>query len=253
VRRRAFLSLLSSGLWTRRAPGQGSPQLKVDRHGLIVQTDGDGGDTAQREGWAWFGAWIREHELHNPWPIRRSITFQEAMGFLEVGQTGIFRRHPDQHSQPQDFSRDQTIPIVAAMGVWGDTARLERLWNRTAARNYHAQNGDLFLPEIVNLFERARGVQPGPIGDLQLAGSVLARNSQAANRDNVGDDLNLVVQLLMAALRFPSAGSGIPGTSTADVMKMYAKGRPLSYGSYLQSYREKLKSMLGYGNLTANP
>src|SRR5262249_26025477 len=104
---------------------------------------------------------VREHELKNPWPVQRCLTFQEAMGFLEIGQSGTFRRNPDKYNDPKDFSRDQTIPIVAAMGLCGDTPRFERFWVRTVARNYTTQNGESLRPDGVNLFQRARGAKPG--------------------------------------------------------------------------------------------
>jgi hypothetical protein len=240
MNRRNALKVIGSGVVTLAARGQSSPKLSVDKHGLIVQVDGDGGDTAQREGWAWFGSWIRDNVLHNPWDVKRLVpntnepfTFEKTMAFLEVDQTGVFRRHPDQWNDPKDFSRDQTIPIVAAMGVWNDKARLDRLWNRTKGRNYLAQNGDLISPEAINLFDRARGEQPGLPGDIQLAASVWARIGQSLNnRDDVGDDLNLVIILVMSKLRSSNS-------TTDSAVAAYAKNRPISYGCYLQSYRQK--------------
>lgn len=208
-----------------------APELYTDAHGLIVQRDGDGGDTAQREGWAWIGTWVRANVLKDPWPAARSITHEQAMAKLEVDSTGLFRRHPDQWNDTKDFSRDQTVPIIASMGLWGGGERLERLWTRTRERNFLAQNGDLMSPEGINLFDRARGLAPGPIGDLQLTASVWARIGLALNnKDDVGDDLNLLILLLMGLLRHPT-------DSTRSAAAIYAKNRPLSYGSYLQSYR----------------
>jgi len=222
-----------------------TPDLAIDQHGLIVQTDGDGGDTAQREGWAWFGSWIREHKLSNPWSIQRCITFDQTMSLLEIDQSGVFRRNPDKYSEPKDFSRDQSIPIIAAMGLWGDTTRLERFWERTKVRNYLTQNGEMLRPDGVNLFLRARGVKPGIIGDVQLYGGVVSRLAQAADLNDVGDDLNLLVILLMAKFRFPATNTGVPGTRTEEVISLYATKRPHSYGSYLQSYRQKFGVDLG--------
>ena len=52
------------------------------------------------------------------------------------------------------------------------------------------------------------------------------------DRDNTGDDLNLIVMLLMAILRFPSSLSG-------RAVNLYCKNRPVSYGSFLGAYRDK--------------
>jgi hypothetical protein len=235
LNRRHFISgagalLLSTQL---SLTSEATDSLHVDRHGLIVQTDGDGGDTAQREGWAWFGSWIRERVLNDPWHVRRSLTFEQAMNFLEIGKTGTFRRHPDQWSDPKDFSRDQTIPIVAALGVWEDYERLNRLWTKTTERHHRAQNGDLIAPDVANLFDRARDIKPEALGDVQLVAGVWARIAQTLrNRDDVGDDLNLIILLLMSKLRFGDR-------YTASAITAYAKNRPVSYGCFLDSYRQK--------------
>jgi hypothetical protein len=161
------------------------------------------------------------------------------MNLLEKDQSGVFRRSPDKYDDPKDFSRDQTIPIIAAMGVWGDIVRLDRFWDRTKARNYLTQNGEMLRPDGVNLFQRARGIKPGIIGDTQLLGGVASRLVQASDPNDVGDDLNLLVILLMAKLRFPATNTGVTGTTTEEVIKLYATKRPHSYGSYLQSCRRE--------------
>jgi hypothetical protein len=112
--------------------------IYYDADGLIVhRADGgppDGGDTAQREGWYWLGVWIRGHELHDPWPAPRALTFPQVLALLEPGKDGVFYRHPklppwnNPRSKEFGFSRDQMIPLVAAMGVWGMKAEIKRLW-----------------------------------------------------------------------------------------------------------------------------
>jgi hypothetical protein len=220
-----------------------TPEIFFDKHGLIVQRGGDGGDTAQREGWAWFGAWIRANLLNNPWAVQRSVTFSQVMEMLEAGKSGLFRRHPDQYNATNDFSRDQTIPLAAAMGVYNDTERLNRMWKGIVDRGYKAQNDrDIISFEYVGLFARARGADPHIAGDIQLFGSVWTRIGVSLNnRDDVGDDLNLIMTLLMAKLR--------KSTTWSDrALTDYAKNRPVSYGCYLGSYRAK------YGtDLTISP
>ena len=104
--------------------------------GLIVQPNGDAGDTAQREGWYWFGVWIRQYVLNDPWidnPTRR-LSFDEVLQKLEPNGDGIFVRAPEfdptgeRNNEHHGFTRDQMIPLVAAMGVWGRTDALQRLW-----------------------------------------------------------------------------------------------------------------------------
>jgi hypothetical protein len=242
TRRSVIGTLLSIGLiHPLRATAQSSidPGIYFDSNGLIVQRDGDGGDTAQREGWAWFGNWLRATEFKISSPVDRPIAFAASMDLLEhPSRPGEFRRHPTQpgfRSDPDAFSRDQLIPLVAAMGVWGDQARLRRSW--AAKRPCHGVftcvqgTQDLLGPELVNLYRRAWGEAPDRNGDLVLAGSVLTRLSQAhRNPEDVGDDVNLVVELIMAKIRSPT-------TASEQATTMYAKNRAVCAGCYLTHYR----------------
>lgn len=60
------------------------PGIYFDSHGLIVQRDGDGGDTAQREGFVWFGKWIYKSVTGSDWPVRLPISYKETLDLLEV-------------------------------------------------------------------------------------------------------------------------------------------------------------------------
>lgn len=126
-----------------------------DGDGLIVHRDADGkwngGDTAQREGWYWLGVWLRQNTTGvSPWQPTRSLTFDQVLSLLEPQKDGIFYRHPKQppFNNPFDkewgFSRDQLIPLVAAMGVWGKTEEIRRLWNALPEDliGKHSFNGD---------------------------------------------------------------------------------------------------------------
>src|SRR5260370_26020407 len=132
TRRHAIGALISVGVTgpffaLGAQPVTTDPGIYFDSNGLLVQRDGDGGDTAQREGWAWFGNWLRTVELKMSSPVVLPISFAATMNLLEApSRPGEFRRHPTQpgfKSDPDAFSRDQIIPLVASMGVWGDQAR----------------------------------------------------------------------------------------------------------------------------------
>lgn len=241
-----------------------SPPIFYDQDGLIVHKGMDGGDTAQREGWYWLGVWVREHVLNNPWRIPRKLTFPEVLRLLEPAGDGVFYRHPkltpwnNPYSKEYGFSRDQMIPLVAAMGVWGFTTELRRLWNAlpqdVVGGTKHTFNGewkmvfghktvftgDIVGPAAINLFRRSWGEDPmkagdgnGNIGEAELATNAGLRvQAGQRDRDDTGDDLNLIVMLLMSSLRFGSAVS-------KQAVTQYAKNRPDSYGSYLGAYRAK--------------
>jgi hypothetical protein len=81
--------------------------IHCDSDGLIVgmNTDGTaaGGDTAQREGWYWFGVRIYEQIAKQPWPVKRRLNFDRVLTLLEKGN-GVFYRHPKfpQFNNPDD-------------------------------------------------------------------------------------------------------------------------------------------------------
>ena len=253
------LRLDSVGRYRMRPDAASSPaDIFYDRDGLIVHKNLDGGDTAQREGWYWFGTWIREHILKDPWTIARDRTFLEVMRLLEPANDGIFYRHPklppwnNPFSKKFGFSRDQMVPVVAAMGIRGTTARVKRLWKALPkdplGGTRHTFNGDwisvlgqkviftgdIVGPMTVNLFKRAWGQKPGLAGvngETELLANVgLRLRAASLDKDDTGDDLNLIVMLLLAKLRYKSAIS-------ERALELYAKNREHSYGSYLKAYR----------------
>lgn len=114
--------------------------IYFDQYGLIVHRrpngEFDGGDTAQREGWYWFGVWLHANVPGlTPWQPKRELTFDEVLRLLEPNHDGVFYRHPKQAPFNNPFdkewgtSRDQLVPLIAAMGVWGKTQELRRLWD----------------------------------------------------------------------------------------------------------------------------
>ena len=204
--------------------------IYFDQAGLPVQRDCDGGDTAQRVGWMWLGIYLRSR-LGRPWHISPPIDFARMLSLIEPHQDGLFIRHPVKWNDPNDFSRDQSMPLIASMGLLGTPQPLSRMWSGVLARRYRFQNGDLCAPEHVNLFNRARRLSPKTLGDLQLVGSSVARTALGLNMDDVGDDLNHIVSLILARFRAP--------TSLVDLaIRIYARHRPHSFGSYLGSYRK---------------
>jgi hypothetical protein len=131
-------------------------EIFCDQYGLIVHkhADGtfDGGDTAAREGWYWLGVWIRQNTPGlEPWkPQRKLKSFDQVLALLEPNGDGIFYRHPKQPPYNNPFSkdwgtsRDQLVPLIAAMGVWGKYDQIRRLWEALPEdiQGKHAFNGN---------------------------------------------------------------------------------------------------------------
>jgi hypothetical protein len=244
-------------LGARSAPSECSSQpIYYDSDGLIVHENLDGGDTAQREGWYWLGVWIRQNVLKEPWLIPRRLTFPEVISLLEPNKDGVFFRHPkltpwnNPYSKQFGFSRDQLVPMVAAMGVWNLFDPIHRLWNAlpqdVVGGTKHSFNGDwvkvfgqktvytgdIISPATVNLFKRAWNEKPNDqFGEEELLGNSKLKIPPAENnRDDVGNDLNHIVMLLMSIIRYSTDIS-------ASATTLYAKDRLFSYGSFLSAYR----------------
>lgn len=241
---------------TAHAFGSGSQMIYFDDRGLVVQQDGDPGDTAQRIGWYWVGAWYLRNDLHVDVPVEAPISLAAAASMLEEGESGVFRRHPCKWNCSRDFSRDQTVALLGALGLWGirePIARMKGQFDKRATvlgifrrPGYYFQNADVEIPPLStfdNLMRRVAGDLPTPDGDslpVGLWGSVWARigvikaqNTAFKQMDDVGDDLNLIVTLLVAHAIKPSKDS-------ERAMQDWAKNRPDSFGCYLDQYRAKL-------------
>lgn len=163
----------------------------MDEHGLIVQADGDGGDTAQRTGMFYY-------VYHDP------DGFARALDLLEV-YPGIYVRHPFQDgfiSDPRRFSRDQQRPLIITMGKYGMKDRLWRMAKGQILRLGKYQNLDYISPIGVGEYIRAFEAKPlYPIlfvTDTFLFFGSLALVIEASFNPDEVDDNNHVMTLLQA-------------------------------------------------------
>jgi hypothetical protein len=169
----------------------------LDEYGLIVQADGDGGDTAQRTGMYYY---LQDDPAG----------FEKALDLLEV-HPGIFVRHPQQddfRSDPREFSRDQQRPLVIALGKYKMRDRLWRMLRGHVLRLGKYQNMDFIGPvgvgEYIRSFE-AKPLYPAlVITDLcLLVGSVYLAAEASFDTDEV-DDNNHVMTLIQAQQVMPT-------------------------------------------------
>lgn len=106
----------------------------------------------------------------------------------------------------------------------------------------NVHSGDLVGPMTLNLFRRAFDENPmlsglpvsltgGTAGEAELLiNSHVRVGASHSSKDDVGDDLNLIVKLIMAKLRF--------GTPVSDeATRIYYTQRANSYGSFFGSYQ----------------
>lgn len=195
--------------------------INFDAHGLIVQSDGDGGDTAQRTGMFYFVYDDR-------------AAFERALDQLEV-RPGIYVRHPYQpgfRSDPAEFSRDQQRALVIAMGAYGMRDRLWRMVKAHASRLGKYQNRDILGPSHLGEYIRAfhsRLLYPV----LLVTDTALLFNSVRIclvyrwNSDH-SDDNNHVMSLAQSRYVMPTPWSWM-------ARKIYKKFRPRNEGNFQKS------------------
>src|ERR1700687_4694945 len=104
----------------------GGMSMNYDSNGLIVQTDGDGGDTAGREGDYWTARGLIEQTTHTVFITNRKDTLNDVLTLLQV-RPGVYVRNPVGYNDPKDFSRDQTVPLILAMGEAQEYKQLRSL------------------------------------------------------------------------------------------------------------------------------
>jgi len=129
-------------------------QRHRDKHGLIVQTNNNGGDTANRTGLFRFAQALLNFET--------KTSFMYEISLLEI-EPGIYIRHPDrsfdwehpdvrdfaQWNNPDVFSRDQWVNMCIALGAWGLKIHLKDLWKAHKKRWFLQQNKDLTGPFLL--------------------------------------------------------------------------------------------------------
>lgn len=172
----------------------------TDDNGLIVQKDMDGGDSAGREGDYWFGTDLIEQHLD-------SESFNNTLTKLEV-QPGVFVRNPVHYNDPKDFSRDQTISLICAMGRMKAYSTLKLLLEKQLKNYFRYQNGDVGFFEDAGYYIRAfKAWYLYPVlllGDTQMFINSLVRLYKGRDTNDVSDDINHTIALLQAQNTYPT-------------------------------------------------
>lgn len=171
----------------------------VDKLGLIVQKDGDGGDTAHRMGWLAVAqaAGVAANSFPEVCEYRTAVR-----QYLRDEQLR-WRRHPSQWNAPSDFSRDQAIPNIVAMSCF----KMDKELEAARAQWYDKlPNGDWSTPMFKAALNRATDCPVSTFfGDLQLlVTSFVVAIKIDLNKDDVDNCLNHLQLCLLAALKRPT-------------------------------------------------
>lgn len=198
--------------------------MNRDESNLIVQSNGDAGDTAQREGM--FACAVESIDRTTKWYSH----VRYVLNVLEV-KPGVFARHPTQepHCKPERLSRDNNDPLIILMGEAADIVRLERHYKEHKRRKFRYQNlTDYPQPASPSMWVRAfrnggkRWLLPFTDIGLVIA-SITKVLSKRVNMDHV-DDNNHIMRLIQSAR--------VMDTLTAKLARwIYSKYRPKNYGN----------------------
>lgn len=197
-----------------------------DKWGLITQKDFDGGDASHRTGLFYLGLYLNYQDDDNVVKIIKK-DFLKDLKKLKVDE-GTFIRHPDPnmwYSNPGNFSRDQTTPLIVALGVFGEKDEIKANF-KNLIYNYG------FYPNTLKNWTNQKKVFPLDfqdfaafsdygayiraldykflypvlmLTDAQLLGSSLIRVLIAQlDQDDSSDDINFSVHLIQSELNMPT-------------------------------------------------
>lgn len=178
--------------------------VNFDSDCAVLQTDGDGGDSAARTGMYYtaMAIYFLQGWDMSAWPGFNTTCWNKARQALIKPDGTVLRYSKAPYNDPKDVSRDQTMPMVIACIFNNNIDEVRAIWNATKARHFLFQNGDLCGPQDVAIFDMALGngffdSSEIFLGGCQIFGSAFVRCAQARRDfDDVGDDVNLVQYLL---------------------------------------------------------
>lgn len=232
----------------------------TDKYGIIVQADGDRGDSASR-----CGIYYTLRKLVEPREKTLRYKFQNCLDKLQVAKD-TYVRHPDNKTpysngqlpqeyiaDPKRFSRDQQSPLMVGLGFY-DTSRsnLNGMFIAQLKRFGKFQNKDISGPQEVSTYIRAYNawyLYPVLLlTDLaMLVNSGIRVVKRHLNPDDTSDDVVTMLLTIQAYYRLPTPVSWLS-------RKLYALSKPLdALRSYFREetqapplyalYEEVLKQM----------
>ena len=121
--------------------------MNRDKYGLIVQKDGDDGDSLHRMGVFLIGEILARRDY-----IASKAMLDMISHLSSIDENGkiYWRRGATQWTNPNDVSRDQLIPVIIGLGLFEREAGLpSHVLDKTIAmieeNRLRAPNGDLFI------------------------------------------------------------------------------------------------------------
>lgn len=227
-----------------------------DENGLIVQSDGDDGDSLHRQ-----GVYIIGEMLVGGFPQLDYVRTIQHLASYDAEGNISWRRGSKIWTDSGNVSRDQLIPIFIMLGMIEGLAGFENKHLTATVKNFSrvAPNGDIVLTHW-SVVQRAIGHRKGVIGraflraslcvsDLILLGGAIVKclpwryndQEKRIERNDKGkvDDWNDVLPLIQAIYHFPTPVSFL-------ARQVYRSFRGRSLGStmnepdpWMRKYREE--------------
>lgn len=182
--------------------------MYLDEKGLIVQRDGDGGDTLQREGFWYEGMFLNPNYPPDP----KMALYKNALAILQTPNG--FIRNWNQWTDPKDCSRDQLQSNVRACGYNPSLKDTVRFILKSVVKNFSRfPNGDIAFVNDYGRFIRALDAwYLWPlllVCDTPLIVNSIIRCIKGRNYDDVGDDVNHIGDLAQCQYNLPTPVSWI--------------------------------------------
>lgn len=199
--------------------------MYVDKMGLIVQQNGDGGDTAARMG-EYYSLRAMKSKLGIAMGSVASgvCSFPAAIAQL-IPNTQLLRYPAAPYNDPKDTSRDQIRPFMIAAALLDYIGVVEQLQPKGFILKKYP-NGDIASPENGNEVRRGLGQAPTFLGDFWAYGDAYTRclNANKNGPDDVGDDINCFLTLAFFNVVYPTEQS-------KEALRYYLKNRPKNFGT----------------------
>lgn len=197
-----------------------------DKFNLITQKDFDGGDSAHRTGLFYLGLYLN-YKDDSKVIVQIKKDFEKDLSKLEY-KKGHFVRNPDPdqwYSNPKNFSRDQTTPLIVALGVldkkdivFENMIQLIETFGFYPNSLKNWTNKQKVFPldfrDFAGLSDWGAYIRALDwkwaypyllISDTQLLGSTIIRLwFSHVDQDDSSDDLNLTVHLIQSDLNMPT-------------------------------------------------
>lgn len=213
----------------------------IDLCGVITQRNGDPGDTASRIGIYHYLRQLQEPEN----ATYLSESFEKMLIEIEI-EPGTYIRHPHMKQfeeetyvyDPNEFSRDQTMPIIVALGEYPEQKqRLKDLIKQQKKRFlFKFQNKDFFGPLELSAYIRAtknKWLTPLLLlSDIGLLVNAIIRDvKRDFDQNNTSDDVVLSLLMIQAYNTHPTPLSWLARQLYRMSSPMHALESYFSYSS----------------------